>query len=216
MLPAAAESVVENQGHWLRRFFPTCHRKLLARTIALRSPLLRGDCLVIGAGSVRPFRQSGPTTSLISLDIDPQLRSIDVRADAHQLPLAPQVFDTVLAIEVIEHLADPSLCLAEVRRVLRPGGILVASVPFMFRIHGHPSDFARYTLEGLHRLFADFAGGVDIAPYGNRLHVLSDLLTTAGRPLVALRVLNHLLCWKFLSGTASADAPSGYVVVATN
>jgi SAM-dependent methyltransferase len=50
-----------------------------------------------------------------------------VRASARRLPFGPASFDGVLAVEVFEHLARPSLDLVcgEIRRVLRPGGKLV-------------------------------------------------------------------------------------------
>lgn len=50
------------------------------------------------------------------------------------LPFARGVFDGVLAIEVLEHFPEPARALAEIRRVLRPGGRLVASVPYKERI----------------------------------------------------------------------------------
>jgi len=51
------------------------------------------------------------------------------RGDIHKLPFADGSFDKVLMSEVLEHLHDDALALREVRRVLRPGGILAASVP---------------------------------------------------------------------------------------
>ena len=50
-------------------------------------------------------------------------------ADARKLPAANDSFDLVLATEIIEHVPHPSELLAEIRRVLKPGGTLIASVP---------------------------------------------------------------------------------------
>lgn len=52
-----------------------------------------------------------------------------VVADAAELPFADESFDVVLCIEVLEHLFSPHLAVGEIRRVLRPGGRLVASAP---------------------------------------------------------------------------------------
>jgi ubiquinone/menaquinone biosynthesis C-methylase UbiE len=52
-----------------------------------------------------------------------------VLGDAHALPFEDGSFDKVLATEVLEHLADDQRALAELHRVLRPGGVLAISVP---------------------------------------------------------------------------------------
>ncbi len=51
------------------------------------------------------------------------------RADAARLPFPGSSFDRVIAAEVLEHLADDSAAIAELARVLRPGGILAVTVP---------------------------------------------------------------------------------------
>jgi SAM-dependent methyltransferase len=51
------------------------------------------------------------------------------RADFHHLPLRPETFDLITCIDVLEHLDDDVRAISEVHRVLRPGGLLVASVP---------------------------------------------------------------------------------------
>ena len=48
---------------------------------------------------------------------------------ASELPFAPASFDAALCLEVFEHLADPREAVAEIVRVLRPRGVLIASVP---------------------------------------------------------------------------------------
>lgn len=58
-------------------------------------------------------------------------------ADLDQPLEAPDAsFDVVVAGELLEHLRDPQALVAEIRRVLRPGGTLVASVPNAYRLKG--------------------------------------------------------------------------------
>jgi SAM-dependent methyltransferase len=52
-----------------------------------------------------------------------------VRGDVQALPFADGSFDAVVLLDVLEHLPDPAAALREARRVVRPGGALVLSVP---------------------------------------------------------------------------------------
>lgn len=69
----------------------------------------------------------------------------DIQADGAWLPLAPMSFDAVICTEVLEHVPDPRLLIVESHRVLRRGGKLIATVPFLYRMHADPYDFGRYT-----------------------------------------------------------------------
>ena len=70
-----------------------------------------------------------------------------LRCDAADLPFPSETFDAALAIDLLEHLADPDRALREVARVLRPGGRLLASFPLLF-------DFYEHVLERAARLRA--------------------------------------------------------------
>ena len=52
-----------------------------------------------------------------------------IQSSLHELPFAASAFDAVLSLETLEHVPDPFLFLAEIRRVLVPGGDLVMSLP---------------------------------------------------------------------------------------
>lgn len=75
----------------------------------------------------------------------------DVFGDAACLPWRNECFDVVLCLEVLEHVLDPSRVLAELARVLRPGGRAWISMPFLYPLHDAPFDFQRFTEFGLRR-----------------------------------------------------------------
>lgn len=83
-------------------------------------------------------------------------QGVDVVGDAHRLPFESDKFDRILCTEVLEHLHSPHLAIAEMHRVLKPGGLLILSTRFIFPIHESPNDFYRYTKYGLQYLFRDW------------------------------------------------------------
>lgn len=79
----------------------------------------------------------------------------DLFGDCSCLPLLGATVDTVLLLDVLEHVRRPALALGEICRVLRPGGRLILSIPFLYPIHDAPHDYQRYTLHGLSREIDD-------------------------------------------------------------
>lgn len=75
----------------------------------------------------------------------------DIFADASQLPLRDASVDTVILLEVLEHLRQPAQALSEIARVLRPGGTLLLTMPFLYPVHDAPHDYQRLTRYGLVR-----------------------------------------------------------------
>lgn len=73
----------------------------------------------------------------------------DLIGDAQRLPFRDGSVDTILATELIEHLPQPQQFLKEARRLLRAGGVLIVSAPFMEPVHEEPRDFRRFTEYGL-------------------------------------------------------------------
>jgi SAM-dependent methyltransferase len=87
--------------------------------------------------------------------------------DAHDIPFEDETFDGVIVQAVLEHVVDPVRCVAEIRRVLRPRGVVYAETPFMQQVHEGAYDFTRFTHLGHRRLWRDFeelASGVACGP----------------------------------------------------
>ncbi len=118
---------------------------------------VRGRVLDIGAGHQQVRHYLPEDAMYIGLDYyETAVNWYESRpalfADGQQLPLADQSVDSVLLLDVMEHLPDPEQCVAEIRRVLKPGGSTVIQVPFMYPVHDAPLDFQRWTVHGLRRL----------------------------------------------------------------
>jgi SAM-dependent methyltransferase len=100
-------------------------------------------------------------------NIDDRFRP-DLVFDAEKRwPVEDATFDAVLVNNVLEHLSRPQRCLSEARRVLKPSGRIIGSVPMLFRIHGG-KDFFRFTNQGLEVMLTD-AGftGIRCTPLGS-------------------------------------------------
>lgn len=73
-------------------------------------------------------------------------------------------FDVVICEQVLEHVADPVTAVTTLRSLCRPGGLVVASTPFMLKIHGAPEDHWRFTPTGLQQLLE--CGGLRVDRIG--------------------------------------------------
>jgi SAM-dependent methyltransferase len=146
-------------GHW---WFQE-RRSILARWLRrlARDGVPPGRALDIGAaagGNTRVLRRHGwqPVALEYSAGgarVARERGLTVVRGDATQLPAASASIDLITAFDVIEHIEDDYLAAAEIRRVLRPGGTLLVTVPCDMRlwsahdVAGH--HFRRYDRAGL-------------------------------------------------------------------
>jgi SAM-dependent methyltransferase len=131
---------------------PLCiSRRLLWQAMRARARYARGRLLDIGCGA-RPYDALfAHVACRIGLDLPPNPRA-DIYASGLALPFRANSFDTVLCNEVLEHVPEPSVLMAEIARVLRPGGILILTTPQTWGLHHVPHDFYRYTAYGLRYL----------------------------------------------------------------
>jgi SAM-dependent methyltransferase len=108
-------------------------------------------------------------------------RTADVIASLDALPIPDASFDGVLCTQVLEHVSDPTTVLAELNRVLRPGGHLWLTAPLTWPLHEEPFDFFRYTPHGLMSLLgrAGFAD-IEIAPRNGYFATMAQLMRIAG------------------------------------
>jgi SAM-dependent methyltransferase len=76
---------------------------------------------------------------------------VNIVCPLHAYPLPDSSFDAIVCTEVLEHVPDPCAALAELRRLLTPGGYLCLTVPFMLGVH-ESQDHTRFTASGLRQV----------------------------------------------------------------
>ncbi len=173
---AGASRLLVTVARWAARYVDL---QLALTEAALReaAPLARGRMIDVGCGH-RPY------DALFAPYVDEHLgveheavfattaaaaheRGPDVLYDGHTLPFADASFDTALCVQVLEHTPQPGRLLAEIARVLRPGGCLLMQAPFSFRLHEEPHDYFRYSPHGLRALCEAAGLSVErLAPLG--------------------------------------------------
>jgi len=169
----------------------------IANTLRRLPPNAR--ILDVGAGGRRIA--DGITT----LDAAPG-PGVDVVGDIHDLPLETDSFDCVLCTGTLEHVRDPWRAVRELFRVLKPGGIVHIDVPFIQGYHADPSDYWRFTIDGLDLLCGSFekiSSGVHIGPTCGLVWVAREWADS----LSTNRYLSNVL----LAGMAIVTAPLKYL-----
>lgn len=77
---------------------------------------------------------------------------VDIAADILNLPFEKESVDMIIFEDVLEHIDSPDLAMNEIKRVLKIGGMLYLSVPFIFQYHGSPQDYYRWTHMGVRKI----------------------------------------------------------------
>jgi ubiquinone/menaquinone biosynthesis C-methylase UbiE len=113
----------------------------------------------------------------------------DIVGDIHNLPFKDNSQEALSCIAVLEHVLDPFKASEEMFRVLKPGGMCMVYVPFLYYFHaekGYYGDYWRFTKEGLALMFKKFSS-VEIQPVRGAIGTLVRLT-----PLGRFRALEHL------------------------
>lgn len=136
-----------------RRYLsPAFYGQYIAVASAFRA--LHGRVIDLGCG-IMPYAELLPpaVTLYHGLDITARDSRPSIIGDVQSLGmLADGCYDSVVCLEVLEHVPEPGRALAEMARVLTDGGVLVLSVPHLSRLHEIPHDYYRYTEYGLRYL----------------------------------------------------------------
>ena len=134
------------------------HRSILRSLRPLIARHARGVVLDAGAGALAWRSELSPHAErYVATDFSPTHPDLAFCADLRRLPLEPGSIDTIFCCSVLEHVEEPWLVLPEFRRVLKPNGRIILSVPFLYHLHDPPRDYFRFSTHGIAAL-AEAAG----------------------------------------------------------
>ena len=177
--------------------------------------------LDIGCGEKPYYPLFAPWTQrYVGIDIEAHAAIDCLVSPQDPLPFADASFALVLCTQVIEHVENPQSFIDEIHRVLKPGGTLYLSAPFVWEVHNYPNDYWRFTDQGLALLLRAFAD-VAITPQGRSTQGLlqaASLLVHREFPQAAwTRQLFALINEHLLPGNpqlADALLPAQFVAIA--
>ena len=157
-------------------------RKSILSAITAVLPQLHGTVLDIGCGRM-PYSSLilSPATRVqqyIGMDLGiERYGSPDVVWDGLRMPFGDGSVDCAVATEVFEHTPEPELVIREACRVLKPGGLIFFTVPFVWPLHNAPHDFYRFTPYAMERYLAR-AGfrEIDLRPHNGWDASLAQML----------------------------------------
>jgi SAM-dependent methyltransferase len=178
-------------------------RKLLDALLLSHSGMMRGVVVDLAGkntghrGNFRP-----PTDGVeqrIVVNLDPAVEP-DVIADIRETGLDDGIADCVILAETLQHVPSPERCVAEAHRILKPGGVFIGSIPFLYPVHRDPLDLVRIGPDGLEHLLADF-DDVNIYSMGNFFGVLGLFMERKVATVSSGRIMTALLVPKFLKAS---------------
>ena len=163
-------------------------RKAILNAVKINIKNFKGDLLDVGCG-IMPYRElilqeNKTVTSYTGLDFENPIYSEyelikpDIFWDGKTIPLNGNTIDTIIATELFEHCANPEDLMKEMGRVLKPGGTLFFTVPFLWYLHLTPNDEYRYTPFSLKRHLVNAGyNSINIQSLGGWDASLAQMLT---------------------------------------
>ncbi len=142
-----------------------------------------GQVLDVGCGTM-PFKDLIKKNSNVNeyhtIDIEKRVPMVDFVGDAQNMDMIENnTYDTLLCIEVLDHVQNPYKVLNELKRIIKDGGYLILSVPHLSRLHEEPHDYYRFTKYGLKFLFENAGFNIiDISPRGGLFSFLGHQFST--------------------------------------
>lgn len=191
-IPAAELMAWKEKTPGLHDFVPDFHRLQLEHWVWSHRAALGSQILDVGVYNPRVWLGDG----YVTFGETGTSTAEDTKGDLLALPFPAESFDGVILTEVLEHCIDPPRAVAEVFRVLKPGGVLLVTSPFLWPDHRTPdyADYWRFTEQGWAFLLRAF----DV------LEITPCAWTTEGA--AAYDLVRRFECWGFESDVKATTA----------
>lgn len=113
---------------------------------AIRGVRLEGRTLDVGGGARNSYYGLLEFAGAVeNINIDPGISPTYLLDLNKPLPLPSDAYDNILSLNTWEHIYQDELAVREAIRVLKPGGRFLFSIPYLYKVHGSPSDYHRHT-----------------------------------------------------------------------
>ena len=147
-----------------------------------------GEVLDLGAGT-KPYAPvyEGHFRNATAIDVPHSphdIGGVDLHASADSLPFEDGSFNCVICTEVLEHCADPGAVMNEIARVLKKGGNVFLTTPFLVPLHEMPHDYYRFTPSALEHLAG--SAGLSVASIRPRGGYVAVALRTFQMPITKI------------------------------
>lgn len=127
-------------------------RKRLYEIVTKYSYYMTGKCMDFGCG-IQPYRKLLPADEYVGIEIETENKKKEiVYYDGYKIPFSDGEFDSIISSEVFEHVSNIEDIVVELNRVLKLGGTMLITVPFVYPRHCEPYDYKRYTMHGIENL----------------------------------------------------------------
>lgn len=197
--------------HWLSALLPAPpstnynldHHKVDPYSLLPKNAVV----LDIGSGELRGryafAKDLGRLEDLRFIHLDVcKAAGVNLLGNGMRLPIKAMSVDFVACVSVLEYVSAPQMLVDEAYRVLKPGGLLYLSAPFVFPFHPPPDDLFRFSFQGLRTLaerFEPISSGSNRGPASTFCHLcvrfFAILLSFNSRR--AYGVLLYLFTWAF-------------------
>lgn len=154
-------------------FKQSLHRDFLEHEICGIASQISGVVLDAGSKNRRYDAYFKNAKEIVAIDRNPEPNKNIISADILKMPFEAANFDAVVSFEVLEYILETRSAIIEISRVLKAGGMLVFSVPFLDPVHGD-IDCVRYTYKGWQEMLQPYFEDVQIKSFGGRFSVIWD------------------------------------------